>query len=134
MGIPNAMASFLAQKYAIAQQEADARTKATDASAMLDTTRAGLMPAESTAQIGLSNAQAKTSTIAGGLMGADSAARNRLYDVQGYAARTGADDAAALTRDDLTPPTLGELRIGAWGGRMTGMALGDSLGQRLGLR
>lgn len=59
-GMPAGMAEFLRTKYALLQQQADATTQnaATaaltgKAAANLDTVRAGLMPAESQANIGL---------------------------------------------------------------------------------
>ncbi len=63
MAIPSDMANFLQQKYAILQQQADATTRNADTAALtgkaaanLDTVRAGLMPAESQANIGLTRA------------------------------------------------------------------------------
>ena len=49
---------WLAQKYAIMQQQADTAKLGMTASANLDTVRAGLMPAESKAGLGLTAAQA----------------------------------------------------------------------------
>lgn len=50
-GMPPGFDALIARKYAIQQQEADARSNALDASANVDNIKAGLMPAESAANV-----------------------------------------------------------------------------------
>ena len=55
-GMPPGMASLLKQKYAILQQDSNARTTAANAGAALDMARAGVIPAESRANIAATEA------------------------------------------------------------------------------
>lgn len=57
-GMPFGFQEALDRKYAIMAQEAAARSRAADAEANVNNTRAGLMPAESAANVGLTTAQA----------------------------------------------------------------------------
>lgn len=68
--VPAIMQEFLNRKYAIAQQQADATTQNAATAAMtgkaaanLDTTRAGLLPAESQANIGLTQANTRMANL-----------------------------------------------------------------------
>lgn len=56
-GMPYGFAQALAQKYAILKQNADAQTVTANSGAHLDDVRAGLLPAESAANVGLTKAQ-----------------------------------------------------------------------------
>ena len=112
MAIPSDMANFLQQKYAILQQQADATTRNADTAALtgkaaanLDTVRAGLMPAESRANIGLVKAntglaQANTRLVG---LNADWLPRMNQGTLDEQAARTrSVNTETDLTLDDAT--------------------------------
>ena len=70
MAMPSGMMEFLNRKYAILQQQANATTQNAATAAMtgraaanLDTVRAGLMPAESQANVGLTKANTQLANI-----------------------------------------------------------------------
>ena len=111
-GMPGGMAEFLRTKYALMQQQADATTQnaATaaltgKAAANLDTVRAGLMPAESRANIGLVKAntglaQANTRLVG---LNADWLPRMNQGTLDEQAARTrSVNTETDLTLDDAT--------------------------------
>ena len=125
---------WLAQKYAILQQQADADTSRAGAAvttansaANLDATRARLLPAESKANIGLTNAQANLTTENAAQVAPLARANIGLMGAQTGLARAniGLTDAQTVTERSLGAPTLP--------GIAPGVSAYDSLRSRLGI-
>lgn len=122
---------FLARKYAILQQQADATTQnanssavASAAAAAVDRTRAGLMPAESAAQIAQQGAQTRLLGEQAAVVRPESAAR--IASMNAETALTGTNNQIAI-REGLTPrPILGSSLNNVLGSRgYTGFRLSD---------
>lgn len=112
-------AGLLARKYDLMQQNADTQRMGMIASAELDRTRAGLLPAESRAGIGLTNAQAGAATAAARKTNEEASVVRPLADASIFATRAQGRQSNAAAIGDEQINRLSRFRL---------RGLGDQLG------